>query len=376
MSRQKDEPDLTSQRKHSVLTEQLQRDIVVLSNSARDGGEVRASIASYIAAINALPASAVIRASQEIRTTGELYRIWEPPSGRLSSFSDWLEFLSGKPRNSILDRQLAVLSDNPLLGYLFIFHGDGRIREAALKCLDEPPTSSFAFASLAYSLNDWVEQVREAALHAVEQLFPRTSAAIIAEAAFFLLPQTQHLKRWGDRERQCLDTALYRPDVLQTLADRLMQRPTGRVSKVLRQALRHPGLDDALPRLARDAALPHIRAIALETLIRRRASWNIGHSYEWIDKRYNLRKRVPQFDQRPIEHGFDIETLLADGAVDHASAVRKVVAQALIDLGQTLSPAMKRIGHTLSEDESAAVRSRATFFVKGSSSQNTDDPMS
>ncbi len=376
MSRQEDDPDLISPPKHSVLTEQLQRDIVALSNSARDGGEVHASLASYITAINALPASAVIRASQEIRTTGELYRIWEPPSGRLSSFSDWLEFVSGKPRKSMLDRQLAALSDSPSLAYLFIFHGDGRIREAALRGLDEPPAGSFAFASLAYSLNDWVEQVREAALHAIERLFPRTSADIIAEAAFFLLPQKQHLKRWGDRERQYLDAALYRPDVLQTLADRLMQRPTGRVGRVLRQALRHPGLDEALPRLARDAALPHIRAIALETLIRRRATWNIGHSYEWIDKRFNLRKRVPRFDQRPIEHRLDIEMLLAEGAGDHASAVRKVVAQLLIDLRHTLSPAMKRVGHALSEDESSAIRSRAAYFLKGSSSQNTDDPMS
>lgn len=376
MSRQKDYPDLTSHRKRSALPEQLQLDIVALSRSIRDSADVRTPLASYIAAINALPASAIIRAAQDIRTTGELYRIWEQPKRRLSSFNDWLDFLSGKSNNSALAKERSTLAKHPLLAYLYVFHGDGRLREAALKSLDEPPTSPFAFASLAYSLNDWVEQVRDAAFYCADRLFARTSAGIIAETSFFLLPQMQHLKRWSDRERRCLDAALYRPDVLQILADHLMQRPTGHASRVLRQALREPGLDEALPRLAREATLPHIRAIALETLIRQRASWSIGYKYEWIDKRYNLRRRVPHFGQRRVEHLLDIETLLTEGAEDRASAVRKVVAQALVDLRQNLSPDMIRIGDRLSKDKSAAVRSRAAFFLKVSSTQNNGDATS
>jgi len=259
--------------------------------------------------------------------------------------------------------ELGALKRIPALSHLYIFHGDGWLREAALKCLNEPPDNPFAFAALRYRLNDWVEQVRDAAHDCASRLFPHTSAGVVAEASFFLFTQIHHFGRWGERERHVLESALYRHDVMQVLADLLMQRPAGRVGIVLRQALRRPGLDGALPRLAREADLPQVRATALETLIMRRARWPAGYRYEWIDKRFGFRRRVPRFEQRPIDHQIDIEELLAQGAHDRAVVVRKVVAQGLIDLRRDLSPAMNDVGRSLSEDKASSVRLRAEFYL-------------
>jgi hypothetical protein len=99
-------------------------------------------------------------------------------------------------------------------------------------------------------------------------------------------------------------------------------------------------------------------------LIKHRARWPAGYGYEWIDKRFGFRRRVPRFEQRPIDHQIDIEKLLAQGAHDRAVVVRKVVTQSLIDLRHDLSSAMTRIGSSLSEDKASSVRSRAEFYLK------------
>jgi len=230
--------------------------------------------------------------------------------------------------------------------------------------LNEPPDNPFEFTAIAYRLNDWVGQVRNAAHGHACKLFPQTSAGVVAEASLFLFTQIQHFGRWGERERHVLETTLYRRDVMPAFAHLLSQRPPGRVGRIFRQALRKPGLDDMLPRLTCEGALPLVRAIALETLIMRRARWMQGYGYEWVDKRFGIRRRVPRFDQRAVEHQLDVEDLLTQAAKDRAVAVRKVVTRGLIDLRHNLSSAMIDVGRLLSQDQSSSVRSRAEFYLK------------
>ena len=356
MPRHQDYPDQVSYRRRSVLPPGLQTDIIKLSKAVQRNKNVHKRLSAYLSGIKALPAATVARAATEIQAAADPWRWWYEAN------RFWVYL--GIAREPTLKAQIAALTKYPALSHLYIFHGDGHLREAALKCMIEPPDSPFVFAAVTYRLNDWVEQVRDAAYECASRLFPKASANTVADASFFLFTQIQHLGRWGARERQILESALYRRDVMEALTFLLMQRPTGRVATVMRYALSKHGLDHALPRLARMASLPHVRAIAYETLIFRRAQWVVGHQHEWIDKSYGNRRRVPRFDRRTVNHYLNIENLIADAARDRAVAVRKISARGLIDLRHELSSEMTEIGRLLSEDKSSSVRSRAQFYLK------------
>ncbi len=344
MPRYQDYPDIFAHRQRSVLPPELQTDIVRLLAAIHSGDDVHAYLSSYISGIRALPASSVVRVARDIRTR----RGWSyVEEGFLSPF-----------------RLSKAVWKHPSLNYLFIFSGNGWVREAALGSLNDPPDSPFQFAAIAYRLNDWVGQVRSAAHGCASRLFPTTSAGVVAEASLFLFSQIQQFRRWSELERDLLEATFYRRDVMQAFAELLAQRPPGRMGIVFRQALRNPGLDDMLPGLCREAVVPLVRAIALETLIMRRARWFQGYGHEWVDKRFGFRRRVPRFGQRAIEHQLDVEELLAQAATDRAVVVRKVVASGLINLRHDLSSAMNDVGRLLSEDEYPSVRSRAEFYLK------------
>lgn len=352
MPRPRDYPSCIPYRGRTVLPPDLQAAIVSLSSANSRESGVGPELSSYMLELRDLPAEAISRAAREIRyTAGQylpleadtLYRKLMPAAGYRS--------------------ELSALAKYPQLAYLYIFHPSGLLREAALKCLEEPPNGPFAFVAIAYRLNDWVWQVRDAASACIERLIRQVPPDIIAKASFFLLTQTHQWGRWGPSEREVLDAAIYRPEVMRSLADLMIQARSGHMGVILRRALRKPGLDGALPQLAREAALPNIRAIAYETLIRQQAQWHVGHHYEWIDKRYGMRRRIPTLEQRPLDHQTDSEKFIAEAAQDRAATVRKVAAQGLIDLRHDLSPEMSKIGDVLSRDKTPSVRSRAEFYL-------------
>ena len=339
-----------------MLPPKLQADLVKLSKAIRADKEVSTHLSSCVSGLKGLPPDIITRAATEIRDAGDLYaksksgeRLWLAiPKALYAAFSN---------------AEMVTLAKYPQLADLYIFHADGWHREAALKRLDEPPDNPFIFIAIVVRLNDWVEQVRDAACDCADRLFPHVSPGTVAETLFFLFTQIQHWGRWGERERQVLEATLYRRDVMQVFADLLTGRRSGQVGTVLRHALSRPSLDDALPELAHDAALPSVRAIAYETLIFRRAQWQVGYEYQWVDKRYGLRRRVPRLEFRPLDHQLDIEKLIVQAARDRAAVVRKVAARGLIDLRHDLSSEMIDVGKLLARDVAASVRSRAEFYL-------------
>lgn len=364
MARIVDYPDIVTHRNRSILPPELQTAIAEIAEAIRRQKHIEPHLSVYQSELRQLPPRAVARAADEIRGAGRFYRRYDEYAKAPSLLARLFPKAAELPEDKLLRLEMSAIEAHRGLAWLFIFHGDGRIREAALRALPGPPESPFAFAALSYRLNDWAEPVRAAARDQTSGLFPATDPGTIAHASFFLLEQINQLERWEEQDRQIVEAALYRTDVLQALADRLMRRPQGSVGKVLRLALRKPGLDPFLPVLASEALMPAVRAIALDTLVRRRASWFTSFDYEWVDKRYGRRRRVPVFARRPVEHDLDIETLLTDGASDASVNVRKVAAQAMVDLRHDLSGAMKAVAESLSKDTAATVRSRAKFFLK------------
>jgi hypothetical protein len=250
----------------------------------------------------------------------------------------------------------------PEAAWILSFDGDGYIREAALRRLSGPAHSSGRFIAIALRLNDWVPQIRAEAVNAASKIWPVTSAAIIAEAAPYLLKQRFIWRRWHEQERVLLDGTLWRHDVAAHLGQLFMNGMVGPLGSILRHALRFPSYDEQLVDLAFGAKLAAVRAVALKTLVDRRATWVIGHGWAWVDKVYGLRRRIPLLEHRNVSAS-EPEMLIRKGLADTSAQVRKIAISALIEHAADM-PDTVEIAERLIHDPSPAVRDRANFLLR------------
>jgi hypothetical protein len=330
--------------------------IAELADAIASRRSIEEPLAAYVATIGGVPARCVLTVEAEVRSFWDLYL-----DTRRGTLGDLLPFTAIVRRPS----ELLIQASEPRLATLYIFHHSGWLRQEALNVWPGAPANPLEFAAIAQRLNDWVPEVRRAALHCAERHFPQTAATVIAAAAPFLFERANHRQRWSDEERAVLDAALYRVDVLELLVDWFKRPSQGRVGAVLRQAMRRPGIDAALPRIAREAGPPTIRAIALEALVLGRARWLTGYGYQWVDKRYGIRRRVPEFAERSIARD---DTLVTDwlsvGASDRAPAVRRVAARLLPQLSDAATPTHDRIAYQLAADKVSSVSAIANFYLR------------
>lgn len=299
--------------------------------------------------IAGLPAAAVSTAAYEIRGAARMnwWTVQRPFLLRL--------FTTRKTPAMLMVEQ-------PRFAWLFLFHGDGRIRQAALDRLETPPTSPFFLAALAWRLNDWASEVRAAAKAAAERLLPATSPDIIASVAMDLLDREFHWSRWTD-EVAPLNAAFARPDVVAALAEIFLRSPNGPLANRLRYVLRYPAYDAWLPSLARDAVQPSVRATALKCLVTKRVSWPIGFEWKWIDKTYGERRREMALDSRLIEPSAPLDRLIVQGLRDPSPVVRRVAADALIEHRGQMSGVAELIAG-LAKDRNPSLRERADYMIR------------
>ncbi len=255
-----------------------------------------------------------------------------------------------------------LLAAEPRYAWLFLFHGDGRVRQAALERLNEPPAAPFFLAAMAWRLNDWASEVRTAAVLAAERLLPSTSPRIVAAVAMDLLDREFHWSRWTS-EMRALNTAFARPDVGAILVDLFLHSPTGPLANRLRYLLRYAGYEQFLPALARQAVQPAVRALALKSLLDGRVSWPVGFEWKWIDKTYGLRRREPAFASRPIQHGEWLEDLIVQGLADRSPVVRRVAADALCEHRRKV-PQAEHLIVGLAKDRNPSLRERASYMMR------------
>ena len=287
----------------------------------------------------------------------KLYHYWRRPNRRL---------LGLLTCSTDLDR----LERFPGLRYLFIFHGDGIIREAALRQIVSGLPSPFLFAAIAWCLNDWALPVRRAAAECARRTFPLTDAPVIAEAAIALLSRENSWRRWTD-ERAILIETLGRTDVASSLADIIRRKKTGAVASVLRRALQQESFDPYLQALALEAAQPAVRVVALQTLIDGFASWPRGFERQWVDKSMGIARRIRTFDRRPLgPMALQTQTtlrrrMILSGTADRSAAVRKVALDGLIRFRDQIADA-NEIATPLALDQSPSIRERVQFLLRNS----------
>ncbi len=305
-------------------------------------------VADAIYQISKLHPQRISHADSQIANAAGLYW-WElPPTGVWSR-------LFPKPS------RLQLLEHNDALKFLYIFHRDGRLREAALNRITEPLTSSFFLASIIWRLNDWALPVRNAAVKCAERTFPISNCDVVAETALALISNLNYWGRWCD-EKRMLDIFLERSDVLTSLAYLIETRRTGPTANALRMALVKPGLDGFLMRIARDGVQPNVRAVAIQTLADGYASWSSGFDWQWIDKPMGVRRRIKKFEQRPLEIPPMQSQAIAIGISDRSPAVRRATMSALIRNRNKVDETSE-IAKRLINDHSLSVREKAEYLL-------------
>jgi len=305
---------------------------------------------TVLADLAAFPPDLIVRASREISRAVGLH--WWPTARSLT-----LEWHFGS-----LSYRHELMRKNPEYAWLFLFDGNGYVREAALNSLNTPPRSPFFFSALAWRLNDWVRAVRQAAERCSERVLHRTAADVTATAALYLLSRRLVWGRWSD-EGKALDKTFEREDVMADLALELAQRSAGPLASCLRHALRYPTMDKHLPRLASAAIQPSVRAVAYRCLISGKAAWTIGFEWAWTDKVYGLRRRVPKLETREIQRTGSVADIIKAAIRDKSNVVRIVAADAVISARSQLPDADELIAR-LANDKSPAVRERADYMLR------------
>lgn len=332
----------------SPIPEDIERLLSIVGKNLETAAEVGPELSALLAALSALPADTVSKAASHIASSARLFIRNDDRS--------WFQKLLRQTPNDQLHA-----ARTPGLHYLFLFHFDGRLREAALQNIHGGLQSPFWFATVCLRLNDWAEPVRRAAFLCAERCFPVTTAEVIADGAVSLVLAQSTWGRWGV-ERTVVDAALTRPDVVEQLAKIICGKQTGPVSKVLRLVLKNSAIDMHLPRLAAEARQPAVRAMAVQMIADMEAAWPSGWEWKWIDKSMGQRTWVQRFDRRKIEIEIDRMDVIRAAASDNAAIVRRAVLDALIK-HNPFSAGAARLAHQLKDDRNYSVRQRAAFLV-------------
>jgi hypothetical protein len=347
----------------SVLSPSLAARLSALRSVRRATDEETGVLLTEMATI---PTELVVHAGQEIAKAAGLgwWRMPLPlqfvPAG--TRFRRFLLKLGGQRQPQPLPSERDLLNRNPDYAWVFLYHPDGHLREASLHAINTLPPAPFFTSALAWRLNDWVPQVRQAAKRCLQRVAPQIQARVAADAAFYLLARRFVWRRWRD-EASILDQIFERDDVLAALAAELEVRATGSLVACLRQAMRFPGFDRHLPGLAAGAAQPSVRAVAYQSLISGKVSWPVGFEWFWVDKIYNKRRIVPTLQARDIGRNGSLDDILAAAIHDRSAFVRKIVADAMITVRSQVADEAPLVAK-LAADRSAAVRSRADFMLR------------
>ncbi|MBW8640007.1 hypothetical protein K1W69_22620 [Hoeflea sp. WL0058] len=347
-----DYPDLFTYNKRSVLPPSLQQALKDVGPCLKSGTVSLRQVAYLRDRYRTVCPSTMYHASSHIRQIAE---IWEntPYAPTIRAIQKPLIRL-GALRSSPFQQ----IRNMPDLAWLYLFHGSGYVREASLSSIQTAPLSAFEYAAIAYRLNDWVAQVRDAALDCAERVLGKADPAIAAEFAFKSLDLIGSRGRMSAKAKDFIYSVILKPDVLLPLRNRILSERTSFVGRTFRSLLPHPEFDDHLQIIACQAVSPSARAIAMRTLLSGEAKWVVGYdmNHDFI--------RSPRFEVRPVSTEFGYEGLLSEAASDNASAVRKVAADMLIAHRHKTTTRMDEIAEVLSMDHNAAVRSRIDFYFR------------
>jgi hypothetical protein len=284
--------------------------------------------------------------------------------------------------------EISLLASDPKVAAGFVFHGDGVIREAALKALQGPIELPVIAYGMMRRLNDWSPEVRAAAAVAVPRCFATSDKAILAPAVWLLLSQAQSWGRWsgshspyerrfhekqGDTTLRAsgyaafVEMVMARTDLLALLVDRLCQTREGGTTQVFHAMSRNPAFDPFLERIARQARQPHLRAAATYGLLAGKLSWPLGRKKQvWVDKSLGQSRLEPEFGTRPLTNTVAPEPVLRHAFADRSTMVKREAFDRLTALRHLpeLAPLIDDCLTAFAETPVPVLRKRRDYLAK------------
>lgn len=240
---------------------------------------------------------------------------------------------------------------------LFMHAHDGYLREEAAKCF--VPVDTAGRAALLLRCNDWVENVRVAALSKLRELVPEWTAEELTDLVLFTVDRINEWQRGGTVVAAALQDHREWQSALRLV---LLHETNGPMARLLRKNLRTLDLDYLLPDLAVEARSAFVRAVATETILEGCARWHAATEWQWVDKVYGLRRRVQKWDKRTVPIATTVQNeVLAAAARDTSAVVRKLAAEHLIREGIEAHQATYQL---LANDTSNRVRDRMDFCTR------------
>lgn len=254
--------------------------------------------------------------------------------------------------------------------WLYMLHGDGFRREAALSGLAGPAPNAFVLTLVFRRLNDWVPQVRRAARNAIKRICAMTDANIVSTALLGTFRVSGSWKRLQGEDINCLHEVLQRPDIANVFAGKLKAMTSGPGAWILREAVRTSALDHIIESMAKGAVQPALRATAWSMIFNRSAHWQSGWQWKWTDKSMGQRVREPVYAVRPLTIETDLPRAIAKALEDTSFAVHKVVGDALIKNRHAMGPDIVRtLAEALAESRNGSVAERGRFLLKALGAQ-------
>lgn len=335
-------------QEHSCLPPSCQRAIRDVANYGGVTQPRTEALKSIKREFSGLPPDIIARAAPEIREIAKLHPIWHANS-------------SPTPRAHFesISHKVKDLEANPPLAMLYLFHGEGRLRQAALHRVTSDMLSPFLFTAIVMRLNDWAQPVRHEAALCLARITASEDLTTIAPAIPLLCLQSKTWLRWEDA-RAAYDRIEATPEVAGFMATHLREGRQGALSRQFYTVLRNQAIDIHLPELVANAVTPAVRAAALSALLNGTTSWPIGQKRQWIDKTYGKYRLEAIWESRPVAQAENKAALALASAQDRAVIVRRVVASWLLRSGFPAPQAAS----ILAEDASASIRQIIAIYQR------------
>ncbi|MEL0621173.1 MULTISPECIES: hypothetical protein [Psychrobacter] len=253
---------------------------------------------------------------------------------------------------------------NVKLTWLGIVNGDGYKREKSLLALSGGAPNAFFFALVVRRLNDWVPQVRKAAIKILPSLLRSTKPEYVAEVLCMLLLNWHSWGKIEEADNQMFLDMIATEEMALLLKSHLISSTSGPMPSLLSQIGRTDILDNYLDEVASDAVQPYVRSKAYRSLFESRMTWVKGREWQWIDKAYGKRKLIPIIAERKIDVQPPFLELLNRAATDRSPIVRQVSAEFLIRNIEKLGIQSRIFAEKFAADKSANVAEQGKFILR------------
>ncbi|RPD94239.1 hypothetical protein BBB56_21395 [Candidatus Pantoea deserta] len=249
------------------------------------------------------------------------------------------------------------------LRWLDLCHADGFRRERALRVIPEGAPNAFLLALAVRRLNDWVPQVREAARDALPLIAASSDPETLVDVLFITLPYWNTWGRMGESEKDVLMKIISMHSVTEPLKKRLMLSTSGPAATLFIQTARTAALDNFLAEIAVSSVQPSLRAKAYRCLFEGKVVWAEGLTWQWVDKAYGIKRRIPVLKERAISTARPFLETLRKATRDPSPMVRRIAGEMLIKELDRIGDEALQLAKILASDPSSSVAERGRYAL-------------